>query len=296
LSNHKPWEQLKQIVPSNNQKEALRIRIRQSIQNQPSVVKPIVFLHWQSILTICILFLVCGGLLWVLLKDDIHPKTANQLIEGLENVSWELKDVYGKKTSEGFELYRKNKTLQVGSYHEVSEEEMKSITMKSAMFVHEELENFPYPTHMYIEHMKQENVALRYHFFIPQTEEKWSHFTFDYQQLEFAEIFQAMATLKIKGKEPYFHDEQIYVKHGYGSLIYPVGLEPKSISVNKETYYWKNPQIDDYLENIETQQWKKLSSEGNKSTFASPDGHQEVTIKINGSELTYEYVYLNQEN
>jgi hypothetical protein len=301
LNNHfdDQWKALQQFKPTRNQKDAIRSRIKQSIEGHPLKSVPTRMIQWKSILSACLLFLICGSFLWMLLKDESFTRNANQPEINIGSFTWELDEVYAGKSDTGFAIYRKNKPLQVGTLHEVTEVEMNKILQSSAMFVHEQLDHFPYPTEMYIEHKKMMDVALRYHFFIPLTEEKWAHFTFDYQQLEFAEIFQVMATLEIKGMKPYEHDEQLYVKHGYGSMIYPVGLNPISISAQKEVYHWEKASLkafNNYLENIHKSKWKGKPSESwRRVTFVSQDGNQEVTIILEGKKLTYEFFYPNQE-
>lgn len=296
MKNHmdNQWAQLKQITPPKDQKEAIRNRIRHSIQKEYSSVKTRGMIKWHSVLSACLLFIICGGLLWGLFQND-NSQNAAQKTPKIENVSWKLDEIIAKKTSEGFGLYRQNKPLQVGSYQLLTEIEMNKITGNKAMYVQEELENFPYPTNMYIEHTKRANVALRYHFFIPFTEEKWLYFTFDYQLLEFAEIFQIIASLEIEGREPYVHGDPLYVTHGYGHLIYPVGIKPLSIGPLEEVYEWKSKSFEKYLKELEARQWQKISSKGNSYTFISGDGNQEVTINYNDNELSYEFVYHHQE-
>lgn len=294
------WKELQQLRPSSSQKDAMRIRIRQSIQVQSSSTIPNRIFQWKSILSACLLFLICASFLWVLLQDRTDPKTVDQPEINFETFSWKLEDVYGEKTSVGWTLYRKNKPLQVGSVKVVEEEEMNKIISSTAMYVNEDLENFPYPIQMYIEHVKMMDVALRYHFFVPMPDEKWVHFSFDYHQVEFAEIFQAMATLEIKGIEPYIHDEQLYVKHGYGNLIFPVGLKPISISSNKEMYRWEKASLkvfNDYLQKIERGNGylRKTFEKGVPFTLVSNDGNQEVTITLEGKNITYEFYYPNQD-
>lgn len=300
MKNHfdDQWKELQQFKPAGNQKDAMRTRLKQSIED-PSKSVPTRMIQWKSILSACLLFLICGSFLWMLLKDESFTRNADQPEINIGSFTWELDEVYADKSDTGFAFYRKNKPSQVGTVNEVTEVEMNKILQSSAMFVHEELDHFPYPTEMYIEHKKMMDVALRYHFFIPLTEEKWAHFTFDYQQLEFAEIFQVMATLEIRGIKPYKHEEQLYVKHGYGSMIYPVGLKPVPTSQNKEKYYWEmssNKPYNNYLNEIEeTGVWKKKSANGNTHVFISADGNVEVTIDFNGKDISYEYIYHNQE-
>jgi hypothetical protein len=288
------WNQLRQISPPKDQKDAIRNRISTSIQNGHSTVKSRSMFQWHSVLSACLLFLIFGGLLWSLFQSGTSQNAA-QKNPNIENISWKLDEIVAKKTSEGYGIYRQNKPLQVGSFQLLTEIEMSNIIDNKPMFVQEELEDFPYPTNMYIEHTKRENVALRYHFFIPFTEGKWLYFTFDYQLLEFAEIFQIVATLEIEGKEPYIHGEPLYVKHGYNHLIYPVGIKPLSISPLVEKYEWHSTSFDNYVKEIETRQWKNISSKENSHTFLSGDGNQEVTITYQDDELIYEFIYHHQD-
>ncbi|MHC0039111.1 hypothetical protein [Pseudoneobacillus sp. C159] len=289
------WKELQKFKPTPFEKATTRTRLEKTILN-PKVSKKTSY--WQSILATGLLFFILGSFLWALLENS-QQQIAGQPEEIIKVISWDLPDTEVRKAeNDGWAIFRKNKPLQVGAINKVTLTEKNTIAATSAMFVEENLENFPYPTQMYIEHKKMENVALRYHFFIPLMDETWLHFTFDYNQLEFAEIFQAMATLNIKGKNPIKHQGQLYVKHGYGTLPYPVGIKPISINPHKEIYLWERGApdiISEYYKKIQ-EHYELVSTTTNSRTFISADGIQEVTITIKNKELTYDFVYHHQED
>lgn len=233
----------------------------------------------------------------LIFQQSGKPHTAANSSIDYERFSWALEDVYSKKADNGLELLQEKQSVPVGTVKEVTDEEMKSITSQLPMFVEKELEHFPYPMTMYIEHVKMMDTALRYHFFIPN-KEKWIYFTFDYPKLEYAEIFHAMSTLAYEDKKPYRHGEQLYVNHGYGLMLFPVGLKPYSITLYKEIYYWvegSDKAYSKYIETLQTSGWKKISSDGKRHTFVSVDGNEVVSITWNGKELIYEFDYPNRE-
>lgn len=183
---------------------------------------------------------------------------------------------------------------------EVTEAEKNATIASKSMFVNKELEHFPYKTNMYIEHVKMQDVVIRYYFFIPLTAEKWIQFTFDYPKLEYANIFKAMSTLELNGKKSYHHNEPLYVTYGYERMIYPVDLEPVSVtSNNNEVYRWEDASTKAYHQYVEKilqdVSWQKKSGKGLSTTFVSVIFQNEVTITLNGNELTYEYFYPEQD-
>lgn len=285
------WTLLKSVKLDLEQKESLKERIEYSVSKSP-YSKPIQhrWIEWKGILATCLLFIIGGGLIWQLTQGF---QQAGEDTEESE-FSWSLKGVYGQKSEEGFTIYRENKKVPVGFMREINEGERNTIIASSNMHVHEELEDFPYPTTMYIEHVKME-VALRYHFFIKQTGGMYIYFSFDYPQLEYAEIFEAIGTLRLRGQKPLEHSEPLYVNHGYGKMYFPVGIKPLNTDSNKEIYLWEEATeqiFAAYLSKLEEllPNWTKIGS-----AFTSPDGIETVQISLEGKELIYEFTYQNQE-
>lgn len=284
LDEEGKWILLKSYKPSVVEKEVLKERISNSL-SQESSSNQRKFLQWRGILATCLLALICGGLLW-------------QLIEGSDGkqqsfFSWELKDVHVEEKNGELLLYQED--VPVGNVKEVTKEEQNQIISSSPMFVNEQLDNFPYPTTMYIEHVKTMETMQRYHFFIEDKDGKSIYFSFDYPKLEYAEIFDAMYKLRLKGREPYLHHEQLYVRHGYGELIFPVGLKPLTINTEKEVYYWdkaSDETFNAYLHQIEEQlpAWERIAN-----IFTSSNGDEVVKITLDEKELTYEFSYPNRE-
>lgn len=289
------WKLLQQIRPTRNQKEAMRARILESIQPPPARVS---HFHWKSIVAACLLFLICGSFLLFIFQESTPQVSTGEIKMDEDLLSWKLDDVYAKKSGDGLDLYRKDQTVTVGVAEQVAAEKMSKIIKSAPMHVDQELENFPYPTHMYIEHVKMMDVALRYHFFIEVPGQPYIHFSFDYPKLEYAEIFTAISTLQLKGIKPYTHSDPLYVTHGYGDMIFPVDLEPISISSSKEVYQWESASFKAftaYLEKIEQGFWKKISTKNQTHTFESGDGNEIVTISVEGKTITYEFFYPNRE-
>lgn len=289
------WKLLQQIKPTRNQKEAMRTRILETIQTPPARVS---HFHWKSIVAACLLFLICGSFLLFIFQENPPHISSGEMKMEEDLFSWKLNDVYPKKSGDDLELYRKDQTLTVGVAEQVAAEKMSKMIKSLPMHVDQELENFPYPTHMYIEHVKMMDVALRYHFFIEVPGQPYIHFSFDYPKLEYAEIFTAMSTLQLKGIKPYKHNDPIYVNHGYGNMIFPVELQPISISSSKEVYHWENASFKafaDYLKEIEQGGWKKTTTKDQSLTFESSNGNEVVTISLEGKTITYEFFYPNQE-
>ncbi|MFD1736365.1 hypothetical protein ACFSCX_07285 [Bacillus salitolerans] len=293
------WKLLQQVRPTRNQKEALRTRILDSIAHSPTSISYNRFFQWKSIVATCLLFLIFGSFLLLILQESTQRNASEEPSVDYTQFSWKLNDVYSVKSGDSMLLYRKENPVEVGTVKEVTEEGKNELVKSLPMYVEKPLENFPYPMTMYIEHVKMMEVSLRYHFFIAFTDEKWIHITFDYPKLEYAEIFHAMSTLELKAKEPYVHNKQLYAKHGYGDLLYPVGLEPVSISHEKEIYHWPNASSNvysDYLGKIEDElNWQHQTVDGLTHTFVHGTWETELTITLDGKEITYEFVYHNQD-
>lgn len=300
LSKHfdDQWKHLQQFRPPSDEKDQIKQRIWQTIQEVTVKKSPSISLPLKGVVTACLLVLICGSFFWMIFQQSGEPQTAANPSIDYEKFSWALEDVYSKKADRGLELFQEKQSVPVGTVKEVTEQEMKTITSQLPMFVEKELEHFPYPTTMYIEHVKMMDTALRYHFFIPNGE-KWIYFTFDYPKLEYAEIFQAMSTLAFEGKKPYRHNEQLYVNHGYGNMLFPVGLKPYSITLYKEIYYWAEGSDKAYAKYIETilssGAWERKAFGGKRYTFVSVDGNEVVSITWNGKDLTFEFDYLNRD-
>lgn len=301
LSKHydKQWKLLKQLKPTSKEKEVTKLRIWESIQDSSeSSTYNSPFIQWKSILATCLFFLICGGV-WLFFQQESKVQhSTNESTIDYPQFTWKLNDVYNKKSKGGLALFQKNNSVQVGTVNEVTEEEMKILIHSLSISVEKKLEHFPYPTLMYIEHVKMPDVAIRYHFFITLQEGKYLHFSFDSPKLEHADIFTAISTLQIKGIKPYIHNTQLYVTHGYGKMIYPVGLQPISISANKEVYHWENVSSESYNSYLikiteGMGNWKKKSTKKGSHSFVSRDGNEIVTITKKEKTLTYEYFYPN---
>ncbi|MFE8697257.1 hypothetical protein ACFYKT_13005 [Cytobacillus sp. FJAT-53684] len=288
------WKQLQQFQPTSHEKTQLKQRIWQTIQEEPVKKAPSHLFQLKGIAMACLLVLICGSFLLLIFQQSGESQNAANQPFNYEKFSWELEDVYSEEVDEGLELFREKQSVPVGTVKEITEKEMNTVTTQLPMSVVKELEHFPYPTTMYIEHVKMMDTSLRYHFFVPN-KEKWIHFTFDYPKLEYAEIFHAISTLAFEGKKPYRHDEPLYVNHGYGNILFPVGLKPYSITLYKEIYYWKNGSskaFSSYIETLlATGLWKKVESNGNRHTFVSVEGNEEITIWWDRKDLIYEYDY-----
>ncbi|MDX8363180.1 hypothetical protein [Cytobacillus sp. IB215316] len=294
------WKLLQQIGSTKNQKDKMRTRLLKSIQDHQVVHTPRRAFLLKNFIAAAILLMICGSFLWLILEESAQPRTAYEESFEYNQLSWMLTDVYPEKTGDGILLYRKDNPVEVGTVAEVSEEEKQELVHSLPMFVEETLENFPYPMTMYIEHAKTMDAALRYHFFVEFTDENWVHITFNYPKLEYAEIFHAMSTLELKGKEPYVHNEQLYVTHGYDDLLYPAGLEPISISREKEHYYWANASnrvYFDYVDKIDNGLggWELRSVKGLTYTFVQERFETELSITLDSKEIAYEFVYHDQD-
>ncbi|MET3696500.1 hypothetical protein SAMN05877753_103254 [Bacillus oleivorans] len=292
------WKLLQQIKPPAEQKEILRSRIWNTLQEHPEKFKAKRMMHVKPLLAASLFILLCGAFLIMFQQNSTQPFTQGQM--DYTEFNWELKEVYAEESENGLTLYREGEPVPIGSVSEINQEKMDEIVNSYVMFVEEKLENFPYPTMMYIEHVKRVDVGVRYHFFLTPTEDTIIYFTFDYPKLEYAEIFQAVGTLQFNGVEPYLHNEPLYVTHGYGRMIYPVGLEPISIRSNQtEIYYWEDASpaaFKDYLDEISTLPgWEKESEEDDFISFNYGNGHEIISIQLNDKEITYKYSYPNRE-
>ncbi|WP_026672992.1 hypothetical protein [Alkalihalobacterium bogoriense] len=301
MSKHydEPWEQLQQVRSTKEQKETTRTKILKTLEAHTVYRDHRNHYPMKSIVATTIFFMISGVFLWLILLESGQLQTAYEEPIGTELFTWKLDDVYPEKSDDGMLLYRKGNPVEVGAVKEVTEEEKNEIVTSLSMHVEETLGNFPYPGTMYIEHVKMD-VSLRYHFFMAFTDEKWIHITFDYPQLEYAEIFYAMSTIEFKGKEPYVHGEQLYVTHGYGDLLYPVGLEPVSISLEKEIYHWSNASSKlyyDYLGKVVDGpgNWQQTTVDGLTHTFVHGRWGTELTITLDENEIIYEFVNHNRE-
>lgn len=299
--NDEQWKLLKQLRPGQSEKAALKARLSESIRNQSIHHTSKKSYQWKALLATCVFILICGGFIYKMIQTTQEPQTAVPQSVEMGEISWDLKDVFTKKTSEGWEIYRENVDVPVGTINIISEEEKDTLTAQLPMFVKTELKSFPYETIMNVEHVKTMDTIQRYHFFIPLGNEKMAHFTFDYPKLEYAEIFHAMKTLTIDGIKPKNEAAQLYVKHGYGSLIFPVGLDPISITNSEEIYHWENATLakyNSYLEEITNStviHWKKESENGKTTTFVSANGKEIVNITLDEKRLIYEFTYLYEE-
>ena len=299
--NDEQWKLLKQLRSSQSKKVALKARLSESIRNHSNIHLPTRSYQWNALFATCIFILICSGFIYKMIQKGEVPQTAMLHPIEMGEVSWDLRDVFTKKISDGWEIYRKNGDVPVGAINVISEEEKDRLSGQLPMFVKTELKSFPYETIMNIEHVKTMDTIQRYHFFIPVGDGKMAHFTFDYPKLEYAEIFHAMKTLIIDGIEPNNEAAELYVNHGYGQMIYPVGIEPISITPNKEIYHWEEATLAKfkaYLEEITKGtiiHWKRESDNGNTTTFVSANEKEIVNITLDGNRLIYEFVYLYEE-
>jgi hypothetical protein len=289
------WEMLKQLKPPAHKKEAIRRRIIGTIRTQ-TAKRPRRF-EWKNVVLTSLFLLISAGLLFQLQSDYQKEDVKVPANRGNGSFNWGLENVYAEKTKEGFAFFQEGSSVQVGYAEEVSEEEQRKFTNTTPISVKKTLENFPYPTTLNIEHVKMMDVALRYHFFINDSN-KIIHFSFDYPKLEYAEIFHFIATLKFTDREPYIHDEPLYVTHGYDTLPFPVGLEPVEKFGQKETYIWENTNAvnySNYLQIIKsTGEWEERQASGASHIFDSTDGYVVVKITLEEKQITYEFSYPKQ--
>ncbi|RSD25538.1 hypothetical protein [Mesobacillus subterraneus] len=294
------WELLKNVSPGEAVKIKMRNKILSSIRNQLSSKRKNPIFELKHILLTTMFILISAGLLVQL--QSITPQTSRSpggsLAENQEAFTTELDSVLVEETEDGFAFYKDGAQLQVGAANYVTAEQKEKIINSQAMYVEKKLEDFPYSTTLYIEHIKMMEVSLRYHFFV-EAGKNTMHFSFDYPKLEYAEIFQFIATLDFHEPRPFKHEGTLYVTHGYGDLPFPVGLRPIEITNLTEKYEWEemNPDsLRDYIEKIKsTPEWKQAEGGGSSYTFISTDGNIVVSITKEGKEINYEFTYLNRD-
>jgi hypothetical protein len=298
LRNHLDdnWEFLKSIEPGASKKSAIRIRILSSIRSKQAPKRHLDFKY--ILLTSLFLIISAGALLQL---QNTQQNTGSPITKNgtAMDFTWDLKKVYSDKTGDRFAFFKEGSSIQVGYAEDVSNQKKTEIFSNKAVHIEKELEHFPYPTTLYIEHVKMQDVALRYHFLVT-TGDHTTHFSFDYPKLEYAEIFQLIASLKNEYEVPYRHGEQLFVTHGYDTLPYPVGLDPvKNFGENTEKYIWEKAskiEYRNYLDKIRsTGEWTEKQGEGSSHTFESVTGYVIVKITLNGKEITYDYSYPKQE-
>jgi hypothetical protein len=293
------WELLKTITPPEKQKIRIRNRLISSIRTQRPAKRNNRIFELKNLVLTALFLLISAGLLFQLQANNlISDETGGHQAGSYPDFTWELENVYSEKTSNGYVFYEDGSPEQIGIAEKVTVKRRDEIIKSPGMNVKETMENFPYPTTLYIEHVKRMDVSLRYHFFI-QAGKETIHFSFDYPKLEYAEIFQFIASLDFKKPEPYKHDGLLYVAHGYGTLPYPVGLKPIEIKGDTETYIWEHGSKDDYRDYIEkiksTGEYKETNSDGLSYIFESANGSQIVKVSLIGKEITYEFSYPNRE-
>jgi hypothetical protein len=294
-SSDEQWELLKKLTLGEGERDRMRLKIRSSIRTIKAQKKKERKFDLKNVVFTSLFLLLSAGLLFQLQnynhREDRadHPQAAKEL-----SMNWDLDTVYSEKSTEGYEFYKKGESEKVGFAEFVNERKTKEIISSKAMNVENELQNFPYPTKLYIEHVKMMDVSLRYHFFV-DAGKNILYFSFDYPKLEYAEIFQIIGSLDLKNPAPYQHEKPLFVMHGYGKLPYPVGLRPAEIDGGKEKYTWEratDQTMKDYLDKIQaTGVWKHTGGEGPSYIFESLDGMEKVEITRNEKEMTYQYSY-----
>ncbi|MCP1158989.1 hypothetical protein [Bacillus infantis] len=294
------WNPLRELVPGKDESEQLKRRIMHSAR-KGSHIGPN-FFGAGSIAAACLLFIVCGALLLLFLQESKLPKDASFIMLGGHPYTWDLPGIKVKTSQGEVEFLRgaEGTETKAGFGKNISDQDMDSIVSSRSMYVRQELEYFPYKTIMYIEHVKMMDTALSYHFFIQPDGEDWVYFSFDYPKFEYAEIFQAIASLRFKDVDPYIHPEPLYVTHGYGEILYPVGLTPVTVSSGYEEYRWEEASsrnLSDYLKALENSPagWEKQESVGSSANYISHSGLVEVAIRLEGNILTYTIHYNKQE-
>jgi len=299
LNNHfdDNWKNLKQIKPPAYKKEAIRNQITNSIRTKTNERAVFRIFEWKNVVLTSLFLLISAGILFQLQSNyQKQEAPVSSASNGL--FTWNIKNIYGEKSEDGYVFFKEGSSIPVGYADIVTEDEQKKITSTGAMYVEKELENFPYPTTLYIEHVKMADVSLRYHFFV-NAANTTTHFSFDYPKLEYAEIFHLIATLLFKDQKPYIHDEQLYATHGYDTLPFPVGLEPIEKHGHTEKYLWGKANLKEYsnyLNKIKsTGEWEEKSRSGSSHIFASVTGYEVVKITLNGKEISYEFSYPKQE-
>ncbi len=299
MNNHNDerWDMLKSISPGEEESNRMRNRIRSSIQNRKFPHVKAKVLELKNVVLTALFLIISASLIFQLQN---HAQTTDEpgssRTSGDSSFTWELDRIYTQKMGDAYTFFRDSK--QVGSAEFITSKRKEEIIKSPAMYVEKELENFPYPTTMYIEHVKMQDVSLRYHFFVNGGKETL-YLSFEYPKLEYAEIFQIIASLELKNYEPYMHQGLLYVTHGYGKLPYPVGLKPVQIMGNTEKYKWIQQSREDYRDYVEkiksSKEWKQKEGGGSSYTFESVDGLENVKISMKGNEITYEFSYPNRE-
>ncbi|MEN8700405.1 hypothetical protein [Bacillus infantis] len=297
--DHK-WNGLRELVPGKGESEQLKRSIMHSVR-KGSQTGPR-FFRAGSIAAACLLIIFCSSLLILSRQDSELSEDAPFISLKGHPFTMELPGIEVKTASGKVEFFRRGDGTETkaGYGENITEQDMNSLISSRSMYVRQKLEHFPYKTMMYIEHVKMMDTALRYHFFIQPDGKDLVYFTFDYPKFEYAEIFQAIASLRFKDLEPYIHPEPLYVRHGYGELLYPVGLTPVAVSSGYEEYRWEEASsrsFSDYLKALESspEGWEKQESAGSSADYISRSGLVEVAIRLEGDILTYTIHYNRQE-
>ncbi|MGA9227653.1 MAG: hypothetical protein WB217_15015 [Mesobacillus sp.] len=296
MNNHfdENWKILKQIKPAAYKKEAIRNRITNSIRAKTNERPVLRIFEWKNVLLTSLFLFISAGILFQLQSNYETQEAPVSSLSKNSQFTWKVANIHGEKTKDGYTFFKEESSIPVGYADIVTEDEQKKITSTGAMYVEKELEHFPYPTTLYIEHVKMTDVSLRYHFFV-NAANKTTHFSFDFPKLEYAEIFHLIATLQFKDQKPYIHDEQLYTTHGYDTLPFPVGLEPVEKYGHTEKYIWEKASLKEYrnyLNKIKsTGEWEEKSKDGSSQILASSTGYEIVKITLNGKEICYEFTY-----
>lgn len=293
------WTVLRSVTPGEEENNRMRSKIRSSIRARAELNAKQRIFELKNVVLTALFVIISAGLLIQLQQHYQSPNGSGQSQAVNEfSLNWDLESVYSKKNEEGYAFFEKGNPEQVGMAEFVTDGDKNKIINMSAMNMAKEMVNFPYPTSLYIEHVKMMDVSLRYHFFV-EAGKKTMHFSFDYPKLEYAEIFQVISSLDFIEPKPYRYNEQLYVTHGYGSLPYPVGLRPIELIGDKEKYVWEQglpQQFKEYIDKIKaTKMWKQIKDGGSAYTFESTDGTEIVEISLMGKEITYQYLYPKRE-
>lgn len=294
------WDLLKTITPGADESKRMKSKLIFSIRSQTALKEKHKIFELKNIVLTALFLFISAGLMIQLQKHYQNTDRLGQYHTINDfSLKWDLESVYSEKNEEDFALFEEGNPEQVGMAEFVTDGEKEKIINTSAIHMSKEMEKFPYPTTLYIEHVKMMDVALRYHFFVEAGKEIM-HFSFDYPKLDYAEIFQVISSLDFVEPKPYRHNQQLYVNHGYGKLPYPVGLTPVELIENTEKYEWEKgsspEKFKDYVDKIKsTGEWKQINGGGSSYTFESNDGLEIVTISINGQEILYKYSYPNRE-
>ncbi|WP_423406701.1 hypothetical protein AABM38_12370 [Heyndrickxia sp. MSNUG] len=299
MNNHfdENWKILKQVKPPASKKEAIRNRITHSISNKTKERTVLRIFEWKNVMLTSLFLLISAGILFQLQYNYQKKEAPDSSASKNAQFTWNAAKIYGEESEDGYAFFKEGSSIPVGYADIVTEEEQKKITSTGAMYVEKELEHFPYPTTLYIEHVKMTDVSLRYHFFV-KAENKTTHFSFDFPKLEYAEIFNFIATLKYKNQKPYIHDEQLYATHGYDTLPFPVGLNPVEKNGHTEKYIWENASLKEYNKYLNkirsTGEWEEKSMGDSSHIFTSVTGYEVVKITLNGKRISYEFTYPEQ--